>query len=1407
MNADSPTPEPLLPPAPDLPPATDAPAVPTAAPLTWPEWFRPFDTALAIVAVVLAFLLASFVARNSDLWRHLAAGRLVTQFQYPVGGDPFTYTAADRPWVNANWLGEVLLYVLHSLDSSGAVAVGVKAIAFAASIGLLFLLKKPGAPLWPWAAAAAAAAVAAGSFTQLRPQVFALPVMAGILAVLYTADWAKGHKWRMPAILGGLTAVWANLDSFAFLSPLMIGLMLAGDWLDAKFLGRTPPPDSGDDPFRGSPPRSALWRALLLCVVGVMLNPTFVGGLVRNPVEAVAQLVPFELDFATADVLKEDRDLYRYTYSVFHLGEPATIPDAEPGYLSNPILGANPSGVFAVVLWVVGLAAAGSTFARGLGHRHGRLSHLLVWLVPTLLAAVFHARFVPYSMLVAVPFIAAHLNGFGRWVPALAKLPEQLGRGVRLGCVAGRVLCMVGLIVLLLAALPGWLHPWNGTAAGRRYVDWKITPDDGLKRAGETFARWHADPARAEVLGRVRGLNSHPDLGDYLAYHAPQEKSFVTSRYRLHREELPAVVQLRQRLYLDWEKYYQEHETKLEEAFRANPITTEDGFDAVKKGVDERVKPPVEIGWLVPLADKHNIGYVSVAQAEAPTRLPSLDCVRAGFGVKPEELPLYGTPWHLDGRLMVVGRTRSLTPEELRRVNAADKTPEEKAEVERLVEQAWLTGRNKVMTWDVAREVFGPRTPPDAPPLPGEGRPPQQGWEIDMLTLLTILPRSPARPVGLDDADASAGYIDQLLKRRGKIEERTQLQWQVRAAGTMAVWRQGLEAVGGPTTAALSFAQMNGATLGLLPAPPPRPPAQPLSEQDVALPFLSARSARDGLAVDPNAAGGFVSLARAFSKPTMPATDTPTDLFPVGPLPSFGPSEAELQVMTALRRATDRLPPPGSEGDEYTTDALRARQELVRQYLQVGIPLPVVAYRQVGKTPAGQIQVQGFQVATVRVGYVDAARRTLNELNLVIEKLVPAKRDEAEQQKARDKLAEVANDLIPLWQMSIQLCEADFWQEFDRYLPSQRNPSGQVPPDWWGKIDTWLKNGRRDMTGLLVEADYLKKGDWTGWQDKYVKDLTDGKADPAVVLDRLQRLHQVLDRLVGRRMGRVPKASEDPAAAFYGYVQSGLLETALKMVETEGGVRGPDVRASYGDMIRLMVWVGRAEDAKVELDRKSKVVEEDVKISADGRALEQAKFRTIEFDLAKLNGNYSRADTLYAELLTTPMGPPPPLVLGTPLPNPNTPPPLTSLLFADLWRPTAYAPLTEAELTLLPQLLDLRLPAMAEQVLLTGGGVMMWANMTRDQLRRRLLYQAVTHYQRGVFALLGGDPARAREQFDKAADPQGVSEHQTLPPDASKEAKEALPVQRLGPTLPQLEFSFGKFLPKYRELLEKYDAK
>src|SRR5262245_9962586 len=74
---------------------------------------RPLDGLLVLALLTFAFLVASFRAANSDLFLHLATGRLVAQGAYPFGQDPFTFAASG--WINHTWLYSLGLFAAYSL--------------------------------------------------------------------------------------------------------------------------------------------------------------------------------------------------------------------------------------------------------------------------------------------------------------------------------------------------------------------------------------------------------------------------------------------------------------------------------------------------------------------------------------------------------------------------------------------------------------------------------------------------------------------------------------------------------------------------------------------------------------------------------------------------------------------------------------------------------------------------------------------------------------------------------------------------------------------------------------------------------------------------------------------------------------------------------------------------------------------------------------------------------------------------------------------------------------------------------------------------------------------------------------------------------------------------------------------
>jgi hypothetical protein len=483
---------------------------PQTGPATWPAWFPKADLVLAGLVLLLGFLAASFAARNTDLWVHLAAGKRLVSGGYVPGSDPFSYSAANRPWVNHSWLWDFGAYVLYG--GRGVLLVFVKALFVAAAGALLIGMCRPGYPVWPWAALTGVAFLAAAPRLILGPNVASVFLLAATLFILFRVPQRPG-SWRIPIAIGVTFWVWANVDAWFILGPLALGLLLLGELAQKKYLEVTEQPDANPDdgPLGRLPDVKTLTRALAVGVVACMLNPHHV---------RVWEL-PFEL--AGSDAIKNDPTMNRVL----------NMAPSDRDFYEQELFGYNLNGLAYAVLLVGGGAVLG--FARG----RLRLSHVALWL-GFAIVSLLTVFAVPFFAVVAVPLVAAQLNGASARV-TLGDRAERRTRLLLIGSGGGRVLCLLAVVVGCLAARPGWLHPPGIDVAGRR-VAWAVEPDPELARAAAEIQGWRKSGA---VPADAHGFIASVALSDYCAWYAPDEKVFLNSRFNHHRPELPDFVAVR----------------------------------------------------------------------------------------------------------------------------------------------------------------------------------------------------------------------------------------------------------------------------------------------------------------------------------------------------------------------------------------------------------------------------------------------------------------------------------------------------------------------------------------------------------------------------------------------------------------------------------------------------------------------------------------------------------------------------------------------------------------------------------------------------------------------------------------------------------------------------------------------
>ncbi len=430
---------------------------------------------LAAVVLLFGFLAASRQARNSDVYFHLASGRLIAAEGIHFDDDPFSFTATG--WVNHSWLFELLLHGLYTLGG-GVLLVVVKALAVTVLAGILLAVRRPGSG---WLAPAGCTLLA---LLCMSPRLLLQPVCLSYL-FLGTTLWllwretserrAEQFSWKRHLPLLVLLALWANVDSWFLLGPLLVFLVCLGDRLQRR---RTLP----------------LWlvpASLMVCLL--------------NPHGFKVFELPLELSpLLDRSGLGDDTRFARQGFaSPWHLGNRLASAGAfnlsEYAYFSLVLLG----------LYSFWLVRRQASWWRG-----------AVWGVFAVLGA-WELRTMPFFAVVAGPIAALNLQD---WASRRSgTLPRNLRSLGTFGLLAS------GLILVLLACM-GWLQGFyrQGTP-----VAWGVHENPSLRRMAETIQRWRQN----QRLGDSdRAFAVHPDVAHYLAWFCPGERSFLDHRLALSLE-------------------------------------------------------------------------------------------------------------------------------------------------------------------------------------------------------------------------------------------------------------------------------------------------------------------------------------------------------------------------------------------------------------------------------------------------------------------------------------------------------------------------------------------------------------------------------------------------------------------------------------------------------------------------------------------------------------------------------------------------------------------------------------------------------------------------------------------------------------------------------------------------------
>lgn len=191
------------------------------------EYLRTRPVFTFIIALGL-FAITARPATDPDMWWHLRTGQLILHNHHVFHADPYSFTKAGQPWVNHEWLSDVLMFAVCYAAGWGGLIIFFAALITAAY--LLLFARCAGQPyiagimtLW--------GAFASAPTWGVRPQMFSF-LLASLFLLILERSYERPNLlwWTLP-----LTLLWVNLHAGYAVGIALMVLFLLGDIFDWIF--------------------------------------------------------------------------------------------------------------------------------------------------------------------------------------------------------------------------------------------------------------------------------------------------------------------------------------------------------------------------------------------------------------------------------------------------------------------------------------------------------------------------------------------------------------------------------------------------------------------------------------------------------------------------------------------------------------------------------------------------------------------------------------------------------------------------------------------------------------------------------------------------------------------------------------------------------------------------------------------------------------------------------------------------------------------------------------------------------------------------------------------------------------------------------------------------------------------
>lgn len=193
---------------------------------------------------------------DPDLWWHLSAAREILRTGAWPTAETFSFTISGTPWVDFEWLGQLIYYGAYSFAGMGGVWI-LKALLLAiAALGIQFLLGRIGIGTHYRALGTALWIAAAVPRADARIELFSIAAFVWLVCALEIRRRKRSRaesRWRLAFLAAVVGALWANIHAGFVYGFLVLAAYAADASADRR--------------------GNALWWALGGAALGTVFNP------------------------------------------------------------------------------------------------------------------------------------------------------------------------------------------------------------------------------------------------------------------------------------------------------------------------------------------------------------------------------------------------------------------------------------------------------------------------------------------------------------------------------------------------------------------------------------------------------------------------------------------------------------------------------------------------------------------------------------------------------------------------------------------------------------------------------------------------------------------------------------------------------------------------------------------------------------------------------------------------------------------------------------------------------------------------------------------------------------------------------------------------------------------------------